>query len=391
MNATTRLTLVAAAAALTLTIGRIAQADTVVQINLDSMLNGRTVSTFTGGVVVPWTHGDGVDGAGGADGFVTNAAEMALKQTGVALPDDGTFPANTDHPEVVLHFSNAAPATSMQTLTVPGAAMFTFPVPQATYSKLYLLMTSSEGAQTDMTITMTYADATSDVVAVPLPDYGTGAPLPPNPPMAVFFNLISGMHKWNGTDQQVDTTGHTITGVTLTPSATKTLASVLVNKGTDTNWLVFWGATGVATSAVDAGTGGSDDGGGAVAVDGAVDAAPGSSGASAGSGATSSSGSSGSVASGGTLASTGAGVTSGSIAATGVSTSSGSSSGATVGASGASSGTSSGTGGAVESGSTRSAVSSSKSCSFSPMPRSRVVFWASLLVLWGASRRRRRT
>jgi hypothetical protein len=281
----------------------------------------------------------------------------------------------------------------MQTLTVPGASMFTFTVPQATYSKLYLFMTSSEGAQTHMTITMTYADATSDDVAVPLPDYGSGQPLPANPPMAAFFNLISGMHKWNGTDQQVDTTGHTITGVTLTPSATKMLTSVVVNKGTDTNWLVFWGATGVATSAVDAGSGGAEQEGGAVAVDGVEDAGTGSSGAGAGSGATSMSGGSGSAPSSGTLAGTGTAVTSGSLASAGMSTSSGSSGGTTVGASGASSGASSGAGGSAESGSTASAPtsSSSKGCSFSPTLRGNAAFWASLLVLWGASRRRRRS
>jgi ABC-type sugar transport system ATPase subunit len=53
-----------------------------------------------------------------------------------SLPDDGHFPADTNHPEVVLNFSNAADATSPQnhlvkpplTPTTPGSS-FSFPVP----------------------------------------------------------------------------------------------------------------------------------------------------------------------------------------------------------------------------------------------------------------------
>ncbi len=75
---------------------------------------------------------------------------------------------------------------------------------------IYLLMTTSEGAA-PLTVTMTYADATTSVTTFTLPDFGTGQPLPTTPP--IFFDLISGMHKWNTSDAQVDTTGHTITGV----------------------------------------------------------------------------------------------------------------------------------------------------------------------------------
>jgi hypothetical protein len=127
-----------------------ARADTVVQIAVDA----RPVSTLTGGQVTPWTPGQGIDDS---DGLVTNAVEASLGQTGMALPDDGTFAADADHPEVVLHFSNDVSATSYQARELTMVGNISFDVPKGEYSKLYLLMSSSYGACT-LTVTMTYAD-----------------------------------------------------------------------------------------------------------------------------------------------------------------------------------------------------------------------------------------
>ncbi len=234
---------------------RAARADTVVQFPLDSILDARTVSTLNGATVVPWTVGQGVDGNGYSDGYVTLAVEAKLGQTGVALPNDGVFPASatTGVPEVVLHFSNANASTIYQTHNAHSgvAQTFHFAVPQATYSMIYLFMTTSEGAL-PLTVTMTYSDATTSTATFTLPDFGTGQPLPTNPP--IFFDLISGMHKWNTQDAQVDTTGHTITGVKVTPTTSKDLVDVAIARQASPQYLVFWGATGIATSAVDAGT-----------------------------------------------------------------------------------------------------------------------------------------
>ncbi len=242
-----------------------ARADTVVQIPVDSVIDGRSVSTLSGAAVVPWTPGQGVDGDGNADGFVTTAVEAVLFQqkltsaVGMALPDDGVFPADARHPAVVLHFSNTAPATTPQTHQVhisAGAQTFHFAVPPATYSKLFLLVTSSEGAAA-LTVTLTYAAGTpASSQDFMLPDYGIGG-APANDP--IYFNLIAGLRKWTTQDQETDTTSHTITGIELTPSATGVLADVQVTK-TNGAHVVFWGATGIATSAVDGGSSG-DDGG----------------------------------------------------------------------------------------------------------------------------------
>jgi hypothetical protein len=229
-----------------------AAADTVVQVNVDPVLDGRSVSTIANGVVTPWSAGDGLDAE---DGFVTTAVETLLKtqgktadgKVGPALPDDGLFAATGGRPAMQLHVSNAAPPTSPQTHEVPrtgGAQSFTFDVPPATYAKLFLLITSSYGVG-DLTVTLTYAGSAAPTVAkLALPDWGVGGAAASDP---VFFNLIQGLHKWTSTDQEVDTPTHGITGVTLAPTHAATLTNVRVEKTNDAQ-VVFWGATGVATS-----------------------------------------------------------------------------------------------------------------------------------------------
>jgi uncharacterized membrane protein YgcG len=380
MKSTTRTSILTIAAAAALTFARVAWADTVVQIPIDALLNARPVSTLTNGAVVTWSPTQGVDGNGGADGFVTVAVMTKLNQMGVALPDDGTFAANAMHPAVVLHFSNAAPATSFQAHNIHGGAAqnFQFAVPQATYSNVYLFMTTSEGAA-PLTITMTYSDATTSMTNFNLPDYGTGAPLPTTPP--IFFNLISGMHKWTAANAQIDTAGHTITGVTLSPTAGKQLTGIQLAKAMGGQYLVFWGATGVATSPVDAGTPAVDAGG---STDATVADASGDDGGGASSGA--SSGTSSGAGTGATSGSSTSGSSSGSGGASGAA-GTGASTGSMAGGSGASSGSagaSSGTGFGA------SPTSGGCACSFSPAPSSGLTIVGSLAALCGVLRRRRR-
>ncbi len=275
--------------ALLLVRTRSASADTAVQIPVDSLLDGRSVSTLSGTTIVPWSAGQGVDGDGNADGFVTSSVEALLQtqnktengKLGVALPDDGTFPETTRHPEIVLHFSNMAASTSPQTHQVhisQGPQSFQFAVPPATYSKLFLVITCSEGAAA-LTVTLSYAGgAAPTVTQLMLPDYGIGGAQAND---AVFFNLISGMDKWSTTDQEGDGPSHTITGIELSPTPSATLTGVQVAK-TNGSHAVFWGATGIATSAVSAGGAGGAAGNGGVSGESA--ASGGSSGNSAANG-----------------------------------------------------------------------------------------------------------
>ncbi|HEY1536552.1 MAG TPA: hypothetical protein VGF76_21170, partial [Polyangiaceae bacterium] len=270
-------------------LARQSKADVVVQIPVDALLNARPVSTLTGGVVVPWSVG-----LDNTDGFITTAANTFLKQPGPALPDDGSFPADSGRPEIVLHFSNAADAKAPQARIVTGTGNFEIAVPHASYSKVYLLVASSIG-DSPLTLTLGYTDATSTPLSFTLPDWGTGKPLPANPP--IFFNLIAGLHKWNQQDMSIDTPSHAITGVELSPDAAKQLTSIRLEKTSAPQTLAFWGATGIASSAPDLGNGGMSGGG---MSGGGGAAAAGSGGATAGSaGSTTSGASAGSSASAG--------------------------------------------------------------------------------------------
>jgi hypothetical protein len=385
-----KLLLAATAAALTLAHASSARAQYVVQIPVDSVLNGRSVSTLTGGVVVPFTPNEGVY-SNGANGYATAAVKMQLANTtpGVGLPDDGLFPAAAPLPAFQLHFSNAAPATSPQTHYIPAGAAaptFQFAVPPAIYSALYLIFTCSEGSAT-FTVTLSYSGGTPNDVSKPItiPDTGIGVQTGGSP----HFYIITNTGKWTAT-AEAEHGGHTIEGIQLTPSTTAMLTGVQVTR-TSTSYLVFWGATGIATTPVDGGTeppsdsgvgGGGPEGGGEP-----LDASTGStsgatSGAATSSGTGSGASSTGVASAGTTSGATTSGVTTGSTTAGSGTTSSGASgaaapSGSSVASSGSSATTSPSSG------------SSSSGCSFAPSAGTGAC-WISLAALGWFARARRR-
>jgi hypothetical protein len=284
-----------------------ARAQTVVQIPLPGVLDTRGVITLTNGVIVPFTltidgGGNPPDvGMGGLqNGFATKAVAMMKSPANVAnsLPDDGHFPADTRHPDVVLNFSNTADPTSPQNhLVKPMGGMFTFPVPPATYSKLFLFFHGADGGTT-VKITLTYSDATTDVTMATIGDFGNGSVPPAN---GNVFVLVGNLAKWSKTATIAEAGNHNIFGVEVDPMA-KGLSMVKVERGA-TGYLVFWGATGVATGAVgtlpdagatDAGGAGSGGAAGAAGTGGAAGAA--GSGGSAGAGGAAGGGTAGATA-----------------------------------------------------------------------------------------------
>ena len=94
MKKNMRVVLAASAAVLILACASSAYAQYVVQIPVDSILDGRAVTTLTGGTIVTFGNKQGIY-SGGQTGYVTAAVQMMLAPTskGVGLPDDGFFPA----------------------------------------------------------------------------------------------------------------------------------------------------------------------------------------------------------------------------------------------------------------------------------------------------------
>ena len=88
----TSVVMAASAAALILTCASSAYAQYVVQIPVDSILDGRAVTTLTGGAVVTFGNKQDIY-SGGQTGYATAAVQMMLAPTSkrVGLPDDGFF------------------------------------------------------------------------------------------------------------------------------------------------------------------------------------------------------------------------------------------------------------------------------------------------------------
>jgi MYXO-CTERM domain-containing protein len=378
-----RATITAAVALLLGLGGGVAHADTVVQIPLAGLLDTRSVFTLTNGTIVPFTlaidGGNGDVGTGAQNGFATKAVAMMKSPGNVAnaLPDDGHFPADTNHPDVVLNVSNAADATAPQNHLVKpmvGATppeTFSFPVPSATYSKLFLFFHGADNGTT-VKITLTYSDATTDVTNATIPDFFNA------PTDAKVFVLAPDLAKWTKTTTIAEANHHNIFGVTLAPMA-KTLSMVKVERG-NAGYLVFWGATGVATSAVS----GLDGGAGDAATTGAggSDAAA-TGGASGGAGAPGSAGST--MTTGGSAGATG-------NAGAGGATTSGSA--GAVGGGGGSSGGAGETGAGGSAGAAGVTKSRSSGCSYVGGESSVRASWLALgvvgLALLGTRRRRAR-
>jgi hypothetical protein len=264
-----------------LTAGGAARADTVVQIPLTGVLDARSVTTLTGGQLVVFTLP--TDGGNLQNAYATKAvATKQGKPVANALPDDGKIPADARHPEVVLHFSNDADAASPQTHLIKTGDMMMFPVPTATYSKLFLFFNGAAGG-TNIMVTLTYADGMETQPAF-IPDYYAGV----TNANAVTFDLVLDLAKWDKNTAINEAGHHTITGAEFHPMAGKMLTGVTVSKDAMGN-LVFWGATGIATTDVAVGGAGGTGG-----MSGAAGAASGAGGASGGGGTPGSAGSAGS-------------------------------------------------------------------------------------------------
>jgi hypothetical protein len=318
MKMKTRVVLAASTAALILACASSANAQYVVQIPVDSILDGRAVTTLTGGTVVTFGNKQGIY-SGGQTGYATAAVQMMLAPTskGVGLPDDGFFPATGNLPPFQLHFSNAAPAASPQTRQLPasataGAQTFQFPVPPATYTALYLILASGDGSAS-FTVTLSYAGGvpSTTTTITNLPDSGAGV-MTGGPP---HFYIVTNTGKWDTTNKDLEPTNHTIEGVEIAPSpAPAVLTGVTITK-TNGAILVFWGATGIATTPVDGGAeapvdsgvggGGPEAGGGSESGGEPLDASTGSASGGAGGTTTSSDAGTPSSDSGGAASSSG--------------------------------------------------------------------------------------
>jgi hypothetical protein len=229
--------------ALALNIALPAIAEEVVQIDVKSILNTRSITTLTGGRLIPWIRGIDGNHIGNVDGYMTMAAALFHgDQNPKALPDSAVFPAHGILPRVVLNYTNDD-SVSNQTHYVSGIDTLSFTVPENKYSKMFIFLTSSEGT-TNIHVTLTYSTGavSSDYV---VPDYAGGPPNDQN-----FSSLVIDLAKWLQNNKMNEDAGHRIDALNVHADSAKILKSIKVAKTNASSYMVFWGATGVAPNVV---------------------------------------------------------------------------------------------------------------------------------------------
>ena len=112
-----------------------------VQLDYTPILNARPVSVVSHGKLVPWSVG--IDGGGKADGFATvSAARVHGDRALHALPDDGKFAANSDHPLVQLPYGQVSDS-QFQARALTGETQFELGLRRKTLREVSLFFTSA--------------------------------------------------------------------------------------------------------------------------------------------------------------------------------------------------------------------------------------------------------
>jgi hypothetical protein len=211
----------------------IAPASAPVQVDVSKLFNTRVVTTLTNGKVVPLQAG--VDAGAG---LITKAAAVALGSSPEhTLPDDGRFPATADHPEVVLHFSNADGTGNQVRRSLP-ADDYSFAVPPRNYAKMFLFFTSAAEGPAPLKIILTYQAGSTENRDLVCPDYWKD--LDPGDKDDVY--LAHDLSKWGPDNKRLEKDHHNIFGFDVHPTPGKVLTKIEVQKTRPI--VVFWGATG---------------------------------------------------------------------------------------------------------------------------------------------------
>jgi hypothetical protein len=208
----------------------------VIQIDISALLNARPVTTLTSDKLISWTKG--IDGNGDGDGYLTrSAAEFNGDKNAHSLPDNPVFPANMQHPEIMLHYANTD-SVHNQARFVSGDGEFDIKVPKHHYSAIYLGLTSSEGPAA-LQFELSYTDG-KETKNYLLPDYYDNV----SEKYPDLSYVATDLAKWGKKDKMTEKDHHNIHLLKLNIDAKKTLTAIKVKKNKG-GYLMFWSATGV--------------------------------------------------------------------------------------------------------------------------------------------------
>ena len=207
-----------------------------VQVDISKILNVRVVATVTDGKVHPFKVA--LDGGGGVATF--SAAALTGIKNDHMVPNDGKFPANTDHPDVVLHYADGDGDSNQARISPKGSEdEYSFDVPPNKYAKMFLFYTSGSSGPAPLQVSLTYQDGSTDEHDVIVPDWYKI--LKPTDKDVVY--LAYNLAKWGIKNTILENDHHSIMGVDVRPTdKPKVLTQIKVHKTRPT--VVFWGATG---------------------------------------------------------------------------------------------------------------------------------------------------
>ncbi|QEC76025.1 hypothetical protein [Mucilaginibacter ginsenosidivorax] len=218
------------------TVANAQRAGKAIQINIDTLLNARPVSTCFNGLLKSWTKG--IDGNGDGDGYLTmSAAVYCDNRDPHALPDNSLIPASDMHPAIKLHYNNRD-SVGQQARYVSGEGGFAFNVPKKKYQGMYLSVTSSEGPS-QLQIQLIYNDGT-EIKDFTLPDYYNDITTGDEN----FSYLLHNLAKWGKKNIMTESDHHNIDVLNIHPNPNRVLRRIIVKKSKP-GFLVFWAATGV--------------------------------------------------------------------------------------------------------------------------------------------------
>jgi hypothetical protein len=211
---------------------------TLAQIDVTSLFNEDIILNNGSGTYDPTN--DSIDGSQYI-AITQSVATALLGSSGVGLPDNGLFAANTDHPDVQLAYSNNDNGNNAR--RVLAGTTVTIDVPDRPYAQLQVFAFSTEGSS-PMTFTLHYCDGTTDTRTVTFPDWYNDSP--PAFPTGIFY-LINGLDRAHNTTPPTGEYAHdpAAFGYSLSPNTAKVVTSVdVLLSSTSTARFHLLGATG---------------------------------------------------------------------------------------------------------------------------------------------------
>jgi hypothetical protein len=228
--------------------GSVSSATAQVQFDVSSVFNADVIVNNGNGLDATQSPVDRGDGPQNNFAFPTQSVATALCTTGAGLPDNGSFAQDAFHPFVQLAYSNTNDGSNARRIA-DATGTFSFNVPTNMYSELHLFATTGNG-DSDLTVTLTYTDATTSQATITVPDWFGG-----------FASTVDRYHLVDNLDriqpgngpgvafdcQNSDAFG--IFGFRILPNPAKALQSVTITRTDSTGILNFFGATGVVAPA----------------------------------------------------------------------------------------------------------------------------------------------